>query len=171
MPRHHLDHFEANQVANELGAGNPDRARVAVWAVMFLAVTETITISILLFCFRHITGRAFSNVKQVVKYIALMTPLICVSTITDSLQAVISGIARGSGWQHIGAYVNLGAFYLVGIPIALVLGFVEELKAKGFWIGIVIGSALQSTVLSIITGFTDWQKQATKARERMKEET
>ncbi|KAL8034431.1 hypothetical protein ABFX02_12G028100 [Erythranthe guttata] len=161
----------STRVSNELGAGNPDKARVAVWAVMFLAVTETITISILLFCFRHITGRAFSNEKQVVKYIALMTPLICVSTITDSLQAVISGIARGSGWQHIGAYVNLGSFYLVGIPIALVLGFVEELKAKGFWIGIVIGSALQSTVLSIITGFTDWQKQATKARERMKEET
>ncbi|EYU41309.1 hypothetical protein ABFS82_12G028200 [Erythranthe guttata] len=161
----------STRVSNELGAGNPDKARVAVWAVMFLAVTETITISILLFCFRHITGRAFSNEKQVVKYIALMTPLICVSTITDSLQAVISGIARGSGWQHIGAYVNLGAFYLVGIPIALVLGFIEELKAKGFWIGIVIGSALQSTVLSIITGFTDWQKQATKARERMKEET
>ncbi|KAL7131764.1 hypothetical protein ABFS83_12G026200 [Erythranthe nasuta] len=161
----------STRVSNELGAGNPDKARVAVWAVMFLAVSETITISILLFCFRHIMGRAFSNEKQVVKYIALMTPLICLSTITDSLQAVISGIARGSGWQHIGAYVNLGAFYLAGIPIALVLGFVVELKAKGFWIGIVIGSALQSTVLSIITGFTDWQKQATKARERMKEET
>ncbi|PIN20703.1 putative membrane protein, predicted efflux pump [Handroanthus impetiginosus] len=157
----------STRVSNELGAGNPDKARVVVWAVMFLAVTETIIISILLFCFRRILGRAYSNEKQVVDYIAVMTPLICASTITDSLQAVISGIARGSGWQHIGAYVNLGAFYLFGIPVAVVLGFVLHLKAKGFWIGIVIGSALQSTVLSVITGFTNWQKQAMKARERV----
>ncbi|PIN20704.1 hypothetical protein CDL12_06600 [Handroanthus impetiginosus] len=161
--------LSSTRVSNELGAGNPDKAQVVVWAVMFLAVTETITISILLFCCRHILGRAYSNEEQVVDYIALMTPLICASAITDSLQAVISGIARGSGWQHICAYVNLGAFYLLGIPAAAVLGFTLHLKAKGLWIGIVIGSALQATVLSVITGFRDWQKQAMKARERVTE--
>ncbi|KAL3813281.1 hypothetical protein ACJIZ3_014549 [Penstemon smallii] len=159
----------STRVSNELGAGNPQKARLAVWAVMFLAVAETITASIILYCCRYLLGRAYSNEKQVWNYIAVMTPFICLSTVTDSLQAVISGIARGSGWQKIGAYVNLGAFYLVGIPVAIVLGFTEHLKAKGFWIGIVIGSVLQSTFLSIITGFTDWQKQATKARERIHE--
>nr|POE58256.1 protein detoxification 15 [Quercus suber] len=29
------------------------------------------------------------------------------------------GVARGSGWQDIGAYVNLGAYYLIGVPVAL----------------------------------------------------
>ncbi|KAL7090252.1 hypothetical protein ACP275_12G028900 [Erythranthe tilingii] len=157
----------STRVSNELGAGNAGSARFVVRVVMFLAVTETVTISIFLFCFRHILGRAFSSEKQVIKYIAVMTPLMCVSTITDSLQAAISGIARGCGWQRVGAYVNLGAFYLVGIPVALVLGFVDHLKAKGFWIGIVIGSVLQSIVLSIITFFTDWKKQAKEARERV----
>lgn len=69
------------------------------------------------------------------------------------------GIARGSGWQHIGAYVTLGAFYLFGIPAAVVLGFPLHMKAKGLWIGIVIGSVIQSTSLSLITGLTDWRKQ------------
>ncbi|KAL7090249.1 hypothetical protein ACP275_12G028700 [Erythranthe tilingii] len=157
----------STRVSNELGAGNPGSARVVVRAVMFLAVAETVTISILLFCFRNVLGRVFSSEKQVINYIAVMTPLICVSTITDSLQAAISGIARGCGWQRVGAYVNLGAFYLVGIPVAVVLGFVDHLKAKGFWIGIVIGSILQSIVLSLITYFTDWEKQAREARERV----
>ncbi|KAL2247003.1 UNVERIFIED_CONTAM: Protein DETOXIFICATION 1 [Sesamum indicum] len=149
----------STRVSNELGAGNPHKARTAVLAVMFLSITELISTSIVLFSCRHILGRAYSNEKQVVNYVAVMTPLICASTVTDSLQAAISGIARGSGWQHIGAYVNLGAFYLVGIPVAVLLGFVVHLKAKGFWIGIVIGSILQSAILSVITGFTDWQKQ------------
>ena len=70
-----------------------------------------------------------------------------------------SGIARGSGWQHIGAYVNICAFYLFGIPIAVVLGFTKHMNAKGLWIGIVVGSVIQSTVLFLITSFTNWQKQ------------
>ncbi|KAL0431353.1 UNVERIFIED_CONTAM: protein DETOXIFICATION 1 [Sesamum radiatum] len=157
----------STRVSNELGAGNPHKARRAVLAIMFLSITETISTCIVLFSCRHILGRAYSNEKQVVNYIAVMTPLICASTVTDSLQTAISGIARGSGWQHIGAYVNFGRFYLVGIPVAVLLGFTEHLKAKGFWIGIVIGSILQSAILSVITGFTDWQKQATRARERI----
>ena len=69
------------------------------------------------------------------------------------------GVARGSGWQHLGAYVNLGAFYLVGIPVGALLGFVAHYRAKGLWIGIVTGSILQSFLLSLITALTNWKKQ------------
>lgn len=55
--------------------------------------------------------------------------------------------------------MNLGAFYLVGIPVGAVLGFVVHLKAKGLWIGIVGGSIVQTIFLSIITARTDWKKQ------------
>lgn len=71
----------------------------------------------------------------------------------------IVGVARGSGWQHIGAYVNLGAYYLVGIPVALVLGFVMHLKGQGLWCGLVAGAATQSLLLGIITFRSDWEKQ------------
>lgn len=70
-----------------------------------------------------------------------------------------SGIARGSGWQSIGAYVNLGAFYLVGLPVGVVLGFPLRLRGKGLWIGIVAGSIVQSALLALVTGFTNWSKQ------------
>ena len=60
-----------------------------------------------------------------------------------------------------GAYVNLGAFYLVGVPVSVILGFVVHLKGKGLWIGIVVGSVVQATLLSLIAGFTNWKKQVT----------
>ncbi|KAJ0042971.1 hypothetical protein Pint_18695 [Pistacia integerrima] len=161
----------STRVSNELGAGNPLVARMAVWAALFLASIEAVTVSTVLFSCRYVLGYAYSSDKQVVKYIAVMTPLICLSVITDSFQAVLSGVARGSGWQHIGAYINLGAFYLVGLPIAGVLGFVAHLKGKGLWIGIVAGSIVQLTFLSLITSLTNWKKQAAKARERVFEES
>ncbi|GMN28247.1 hypothetical protein TIFTF001_001985 [Ficus carica] len=157
----------STRVSNELGAGKPEAARLAVWAAVFLAGTEAVIVSVTLFSCRYVLGYAYTSDKQVVNYIAAMAPLICLSIFMDSLQAVLSGVARGCGWQHIGAYINLAAFYLVGLPAGTVLGFVLHLKGKGLWIGIVIGSAVQSTLLSIVTIFTNWQKQAIKARERV----
>lgn len=34
-----------------------------------------------------------------------------------------TGVARGCGWQDMGAWVNLGAFYIVGLPTATVLAY------------------------------------------------
>lgn len=41
-----------------------------------------------------------------------------------------SGVARGCGWQHLAAYVNLATFYLIGLPISCLLGFKTKLHAK-----------------------------------------
>lgn len=68
------------------------------------------------------------------------------------------GVSRGCGWQHLGAYVNLGAFYLVGVPVALFFGFAMHLGGMGFWMGMVAGGATQVTLLSIITAMTNWGK-------------
>ena len=146
-------------VSNELGAGKPEGARVAVYAVVVLAIAEFLVASTTLYLCRGILGYAFSGEKEVVDGVKAMVPLLCLSIIMDSTQAVLSGVARGSRWQHIGAYVNLGSYYIVGIPVALVLGFVLDLKGKGLWSGLVAGATVQSISLSLITSLTNWDKQ------------
>ncbi|KAK9277022.1 hypothetical protein L1049_006561 [Liquidambar formosana] len=157
----------STRVSNELGDGNPQAARVAVFAAMFLSVMETLTVSTTLFACRRVFGYSFSNEKEVVDYVTDMAPLVCLSVILDSIQGVLSGVARGCGWQHIGAYANLGALYLFGIPIAAVLAFWVQLRGKGLWIGVQAGALLQTILLSIITSRTNWEKQASEARKRI----
>lgn len=41
-----------------------------------------------------------------------------------------SGVAVGCGWQAFVAYVNIGCYYLVGIPVGCLLGFKFDLGAK-----------------------------------------
>ncbi|KAB5544803.1 hypothetical protein DKX38_012915 [Salix brachista] len=157
----------STRIANELGAGNPRAARFAVYAVMFLAVSDTIIVASALFASRRVFGYLYSNEKEVVDYVTTMAPLLCLSIIMDSLQGVLSGVARGCGWQHIGAYINLGAFYLCGIPVAAFLGFWLNLKGMGLWIGIQIGAFTQTVLFSIVTSCTNWEKQARMARDRI----
>ncbi|XP_059458416.1 protein DETOXIFICATION 14-like isoform X1 [Corylus avellana] len=157
----------STRVSNELGAGNPQAARLAVTVVMLITVTGALIISSALFASRHVFGYIFSNEKEVVEYVTTLAPLVCLSVILDNLHGVLSGIARGCGWQDLGAYVNLGSYYLCGLPAGAILGFWVQLRGKGLWIGILIGSFVQAALLSIITSCTDWGKQASKARERM----
>ncbi|KAL2324163.1 hypothetical protein Fmac_023221 [Flemingia macrophylla] len=157
----------STRISNELGGGNPHAARVAVLAAMSFAVMETAIISGSLFACRHVFGYIFSNEKQVVDYVTVMAPLVCISVILDSIQGVLAGIARGCGWQHIGVYINLGAFYLCGIPASASLAFLAKLEGKGLWIGVQVGAFVQCVLFSIITSCINWEQQAIKARKRL----
>ncbi|XP_037492367.1 protein DETOXIFICATION 12 [Jatropha curcas] len=156
----------STRVSNELGAGNARAAYISVWCAIFISTTESIIVSAVLFATRHVFGYVFSNDKEVVDYVTTMAPLLCLSVILDSLQGTLSGIARGCGWQNLGAYVNLVAYYICGIPAGAILGFWLKFRGKGLWVGLQIGSFLQNVLLAIITSCTNWEEQATKARER-----
>lgn len=49
-------------------------------------------------------------------------------------QCVISsGVAVGSGWQALVAFINIGSYYIVGIPLGVILGWLF-----GFGIKVII---------------------------------
>ncbi|TXG57269.1 hypothetical protein EZV62_018582 [Acer yangbiense] len=160
----------STRVSNELGAGNHRAAQTAVRSVMLLTVLETILVSSVLFASRHVFGYVFSNEKEVVDYVTAMAPFLCLCIVLNGLQAVLSGIARGCGWQDMGAYVNLLAYYVFGIPVAAILGFWLHMRGQGLWIGILVGAFVQTVLLSIITSYLNWKKQADKARQRIFED-
>ncbi|KAL0408918.1 UNVERIFIED_CONTAM: protein DETOXIFICATION 12 [Sesamum radiatum] len=158
------------RISNELGAGRPERARASVIASTLLAIINATVVGVSLFACRRVFGYVFSNEKEVVDYVTDMAPLICLSVVIDNIQGALLGVVRGCGRQHIGAYVNIAAFYLFGIPIAVALSFWLDFRGKGLWIGILSGAALQAVMLSVITSCTNWTKEAAKARQRLHEE-
>lgn len=45
-------------------------------------------------------------------------------------QTIHIGVAVGCGWQQFVAYVNIGCYYIVGVPLGALLGFVFKLGVK-----------------------------------------
>uniref|UniRef100_A0A1J3I3Q6 Protein DETOXIFICATION n=1 Tax=Noccaea caerulescens TaxID=107243 RepID=A0A1J3I3Q6_NOCCA len=157
----------STRISNELGAGKPEVARLVVFAGICLWLLEATICSTILFICRNIFGYAFSNSKEVVDYVTEISPLLCLSFIVDGFSAILGGVARGSGWQHSGAWATLVAYYLIGAPVGLFLGFWCHLNGKGLWIGVVLGSTAQGIILAIITACMSWEVQASKARNRI----
>ncbi|KAL4331150.1 hypothetical protein AHAS_Ahas13G0471300 [Arachis hypogaea] len=161
----------STRVSNELGGGNPEAARVAVGVVLCMVFIEGILLASIMIMLRNMWSRIYSNDKQVIRDVSATTPILAISCFLDGIQSALSGIASGCGWQRIGAYVNLGSFYLVGVPCSVLLGFVAHMKAKGLWLGIIAAFVVQVTFYAIITIRTSWDQQARIAESRVKEST
>ncbi|GAB2289772.1 Protein DETOXIFICATION 16 [Dionaea muscipula] len=157
----------STRVSNELGAGHPQAARLAVQVVVCMAITLGILIALILLSIHNVWGYAYSNEIEVVRYVASILPILALSSFLDGIQCVLSGAARGCGWQKIGAYINLGSYYLVGIPCAVMLAFFFHIGGKGLWLGIICALVVQVVSLSIVTIRTNWEQQAKLAAERI----
>ena len=81
----------STRVSNELGAGRPQAAKIALVAVLVLSATEVVLASITLFVVRNVWGYTFTYEKEVATYVAEITPVLCISIIMDGTQAVLSG--------------------------------------------------------------------------------
>ncbi|EOY21175.1 Uncharacterized protein TCM_012559 [Theobroma cacao] len=62
-----------------------------------------------------------------------MMPILAISSFVGRVQSALSGVARRCGWQKIGAYINLGTFYLVGVLVSIILAFIFHLKTNINW--------------------------------------
>ncbi|CAI0400360.1 unnamed protein product [Linum tenue] len=154
-----LRDYYCTRVSNELGAGHPEKAGMAVRVVVGIAVAEGILVGTILFSVRNFWGCAFSSDEQVINYVAQMLPIAAAANFFDGFQCVLSGTARGCGWQEIGAYINLGSYYMVGIPCGFLFAFLLHIGGKGLYLGITCALVVQVTCLSIVAIRTNWDKE------------
>ena len=76
-----------------MGAGRPEAARLALRVVLVMAISEGLLVGLVLILIRNVWGYAYSNEIEVVKYVAVMLPILAVSNFLDGLQCVLSGFS------------------------------------------------------------------------------
>lgn len=156
------------RVSNELGAGHPKLTKFSVIVVNATSIfISTVFTAIVIIC-RSLLIKAFSSDAEVIEAGSSLIPLLAISIFLNGIQPILSGVAIGSGWQHIVAYVNLTTYYIIGLPIGCVLGFKLGLGVEGIWWGMVVGVLLQTITLIILTARTNWDLEVEKAADRLR---
>ncbi|XP_010044147.2 protein DETOXIFICATION 16 isoform X1 [Eucalyptus grandis] len=156
----------STRVSNELGAGHAAGARLALRVMIVIAVTEGAIIGIVTILVRYVWGKLYSNEEEVIEYVAKMMPLLALSDFLDGFQCVLSGSARGCGWQNLCAWINFGAYYGVAIPCAILFAFGFHIGGMGLWMGIICGLSVQVMALITVNACTNWNQEAKKAVDR-----
>ncbi|CAI0407183.1 unnamed protein product [Linum tenue] len=144
------------RVSNELGAGHPKAAAFSVVIVTWSSFIVGVVAAILVMAFRDVLSYAFTEGEVVAAAVSELSPFLAATLVLNGIQPVLSGVAVGCGWQAFVAYVNVGSYYVVGVPIGILFGFTFNLGAKGIWSGMIGGTFLQTLILIWITYRTDW---------------
>uniref|UniRef100_A0A0E0KFR0 Protein DETOXIFICATION n=1 Tax=Oryza punctata TaxID=4537 RepID=A0A0E0KFR0_ORYPU len=155
------------RVSNELGAGNPKAAYFSVWVVTVSCTIVSAILAVVILCLRNYISYLFTEGEVVSNAVADLCPLLAITLILNGIQPVLSGVAVGCGWQQFVAYVNIGCYYIVGVPLGVLLGFVFKLGVKGIWGGMLGGTCMQTAILVWVTLRTDWNNEVNEAQKRL----
>lgn len=96
--------------------------------------------------------------------------LLAFTILFNSIQPVLSGAAVGSGWQALAAVVNIGSYYLIGVPLGVLFGWFLSFGITGTWAGMISGTVVQTLILALITVKCEWEEEARKAKTRVRNE-
>ena len=91
QPSFHIMLYCSTRVSNELGAKHPQHARLAVWVVIIISISEGVVVGTATILVRHVWGKLYSNEAEVIRYVAKMMPLLALSNFLDGFQCVLSG--------------------------------------------------------------------------------
>nr|KYP67256.1 Multidrug and toxin extrusion protein 1 [Cajanus cajan] len=155
----------STRVGNELGAGNPKKAKVA--ALVGLCFSYVLGFSALFFAIsvRHVWASMFTRDKEIIVLTSVVLPIIGLCELGNCPQTTVCGVLRGTARPKLGANINLGCFYLVGMPIAVWLGFFAGFDFKGLWLGLLAAQASCMVTMLFVLARTNWEGQVQRAKE------
>ncbi|KAF1860824.1 hypothetical protein Lal_00000238 [Lupinus albus] len=151
------------RVSNELGLGHPRATKYSVYVTVFQSLFIGIFFMAVILITRDYFAIIFTSSKTVQDAVSKLGCLLAVTMVLNSVQPVISGVAVGGGWQGLVAYINIGCYYLFGLPMGFLLGYKVNLGVKGLWGGMICGVVLQTLILLLILYKTNWKKEVGNA--------
>ncbi|XP_047941834.1 protein DETOXIFICATION 24-like isoform X2 [Salvia hispanica] len=156
------------RVANELGRGDANAVRFAIKVLLGTSVVIGVVVWILCLVFGSQLGYLFTQEVAVAEAVSDLAVLLAFSVLFNSIYPVFSGVAVGAGMQSTVAIINVVCFYIIGLPVGLVLGYVTSLQVKGLWIGMLCGVITETIALSFMMWRTNWDEEVLKASARLR---
>lgn len=158
----------STRVGNELGANRPGKARISMIISLICAAALGMAAMLSTTLMRHWWGRFFTRDSEILELTAMALPIAGLCELGNCPQTTGCGVLRGSARPTIGAHINLGSFYLVGMPVAFLMGFVAKMGFAGLWLGLLAAQASCAVLMLFVLCRTDWMAQVERAKELTK---
>jgi MATE family multidrug resistance protein len=145
----------AVRVGQAIGRRDPAGAARSGWTALGLGAAAMAASALALLIFPRAIARLFTPDSAI---IAAAVPLLRVAAffqLFDGLQVTATGALRGAGDTTTPMLCHFAGYWVIGLPLGVLLGFRESLGAVGLWMGLSAGLILIGIVL---LGF--WRRTA-----------
>jgi MATE family multidrug resistance protein len=136
-------------VGHAIGAADQRGARRSARAAMVYGIGFMALTSIVFLLVPVQLAHLYTNDGATIALAAALLPVAGVFQLFDGAQAVTAGILRGVGDTRAPMLINLGGFWLFGIPMSLLLGFHTTMGPVGLWWGLAAALAIVAAILTL----------------------
>ena len=146
------------RVGNQKGLGDYKKMKIVAFSIFLLVVLLQIFFAMLFVLFHkqmpalfvdRDSAADFVTNAEVIAIAAQLLLVAAVFQISDGIQVAVLGALRGLQDVKIPMYITFVAYWIVGFPVAVYLGFYTALKAVGIWIGLLAGLTTAALFLYI----------------------
>ncbi|TYZ64057.1 hypothetical protein PybrP1_004995 [[Pythium] brassicae (nom. inval.)] len=154
------------RVGNYVGSNQPEHAKMAASLGMALALAVSALLAVVVASTRYVLPMVFINDETSVVLAGHALLFLLPYQLLDAVNSVMQGVFRGTGRNALGAYINLFAYFAIGLPFGLYLAFPLRFGVEGLWLGLTAG-IFGGCCVSVYKIFaTDWEDMADAARVR-----
>ncbi len=147
----------AVSVGHAVGAGDPERARRAGWLALGLGTGFMLLAAVAFFVAPGPLIALYTRDPQVLAVGPSLLWLAAAFQIFDGIQTVCTGALRGLGETRMPMFANLVGYWVLGLPLGLILCFVLHWGIYGMWIGLTLALiVIASTLLA------RWRRDSTR---------
>lgn len=147
----------AVSVGHAVGAGDPERACRAGWLALGLGTSFMLLAAVVFLVAPVPLIAIYTRDPQVLAVGPSLLWIAAAFQIFDGIQTVCTGALRGLGETRIPMIANLIGYWVLGLPLGLILCFVLKWGIYGMWMGLTLALIVISVTLLL-----RWQKDSTQ---------
>ncbi|KAI8031445.1 Protein DETOXIFICATION 53, partial [Camellia lanceoleosa] len=147
-----------------LGADQRGRAQKTTFIGLIIAVVWGFLAFAFTVAVKDLWGKLYTDDPCILALTSIALAILGFCELGNSPQTAACGILIGSARPKM-CYINFGSFYLIGLPVAALLGFKFKMGFVGLWFGLAAAQASCLSVMVYTLVHTDWKHQATRAKE------
>ena len=137
------------RVGNAVGQKNIPETRKAGFTAVLLSTGIMFASGVIFIVLKRFLPSLYIDDKTVISIASSLLIIAALFQISDGVQAVGIGILRGLTDVKIPTLITFTAYWIIGLPIAYLLGFILHLGVQGVWIGLLIGLTASAVMLTL----------------------
>ncbi len=135
------------RVGYQMGLKNYKILREAGWSTIIMVIGFMLVCGIGMVVLRYELPTWYLDNQQVINLAAQLLIIASLFQLSDGIQLVVLGALRGMQDVKIPSIITFISYWLIAIPLGVLLAIYFEMRAIGMWIGLLVGLTISAIML------------------------
>ncbi len=156
-------------VGNSVGEKNVANGKFFVKAGIVLNIVIILALAVPIYTFRLTITAWFTPDRRVARQMDVLMPLmllkLAIKGLTNTLGQTLIGLGK-TAWASL---INFISYYLLMIPLGIILGSTLNLGANGLWLAMIVAAMVDGIGFACVVRRLDWEELSRLAETRARE--